>query len=66
MVDKNSKLNDEKRLTEFIRKAHKKEFVQQEKKKIANFISGNFSITTQKIAEVKKEVLDLRKCIGFI
>ena len=62
MGDKNSTVNDEKRLIELIRKVFKEEFNHQEKK-ISNLISGNFSITKQQIQEVKKEVLDLRKSI---
>ena len=42
MVEKNSKLNDEKRLTELIKNISKEEFAQQEKKNISNLISGNF------------------------
>ena len=64
MADKYNKINDEKRLIELIRKVLKVEFAQQEKN-ISNLISGNFSITKQKIEEVKKEVLDLRKSIEF-
>ena len=64
MADKYNKINDEKRLIELIRKVLKVEFAQQEKN-ISNLISGNFSITKQKIEEVKKEVLDLRKSIQF-
>ena len=63
MADKNWKTNDEKHLTELIRKVFKEEFAEQEN--ISNLISGNFSITKQQIEEVKKEVLDLRKCIEF-
>ena len=55
MVDKNSKIHDEKHLIELIRKISKEEFAQQEKN-TSNHISGNFSITKQKIEEVKKEV----------
>ena len=58
MVDKNSKVSDEKHLIKLIRKVFKEEFAQQEKN-ISNLISGNFSITKQQI--VKKEVLDLKK-----
>ena len=55
MADKNSKINDYKRLTELIRKVFKEQFVQQQQKKTSlNFISGNFSITKQQIKEVKK------------
>ena len=34
MADKNNKINDEKRLTELIRKLFKEEFAQQEQKHI--------------------------------
>ena len=44
MTDKNSKINDEKRLINLIRKVFKEEFAQQEKN-ILNLISVNFSIT---------------------
>ena len=64
MADKNSKINNEKRVIELIRKVFKEEFTQQEKI-ISNLISGNFSITKQQIEEVKKEVLDSRKSIEF-
>ena len=64
MADKNSKIHDEKHLIELIRKIFKEEFVQQEKN-TSNHISGNFSITKQKIEEVKKEVWDLWKSIEF-
>ena len=60
MVDKNSKVSDEKHLIKLIRKVFKEEFAQQEKN-ISNLISGNFSITKQQIKQVKKEVLDLKK-----
>ena len=52
MAGKNSKINDEKRLTELIRKLFKEEFTQPEKN-ISNLISGNFSITKQQIKEVR-------------
>ena len=55
IVDKNSKINDERRFMELIRKAFKEEFSQQEKN-VSNIISGNFSITKQQIEEIKKEV----------
>ena len=58
VADKNSKLNDEKCLTQLIRKVFKDEFAQQE-----NLISGNISITKQQIEKVKNEALDLRKSI---
>ena len=64
MVDKNSKVSDEKHLIKLIRKVFKEEFAQQEKN-ISNLISGNFSITKQQIKQVKKEVLDLKKPIEF-
>ena len=64
MTEKNSKINDEKRLIELIRKVFKEEFAQQEKN-ISDLISGNFSIIKQQIEEVKKETLDLRKSIEF-
>ena len=64
MVDKNTKLNDEKRLIELIRKVFKEEFAQQEKN-ISNLISGDFSTTKQQFKELKKEILDLRKSIEF-
>ena len=64
IADKNSKINNEKRVIELIRKVFKEEFTQQEKI-ISNLISGNFSITKQQIEEVKKEVLDSRKSIEF-
>ena len=64
MTDKNSKINDEKRLINLIRKVFKEEFAQQEKN-ILNLISVNFSITQQQIKDVKKEILDLRKSIEF-
>ena len=64
MTDKNSKINDEKRLINVIRKVFKEEFAQQEKN-ILNLISVNFSITQQQIKNVKKEILDLRKSIEF-
>ena len=41
MADKNSKVNDEKRLIELIKRIFKGEFAQQEKN-ISNLISGNF------------------------
>ena len=63
MAEKYSKINDQKRLTELIRKAFKEEFALQEKKKMLKLISGNFSITKQQIEEVKEELLDLRKSI---
>ena len=62
MEEKNCKINDNKRLTELLRKLFKEKFAQQEKKDL-NFISLNFSITKQQIEKVKKEVLDLRKSI---
>ena len=62
MADKNSKLNDEKCLTESIRKVFKEDFAQKEKN-ISNLISGNFSITKQQIEEIEKEELNLRKRI---
>ena len=55
IADKNSKINDERRFMELIRKAFKEEFSQQEKN-VSNIISGNFSITKQQIEEIKKEV----------
>ena len=55
IADKNSKINDERRFMELIRKAFKEEFSQQEKN-VSNIISGNFSITKQQIKEIKKEV----------
>ena len=64
MAGKNSKINDKKRLTELIKKVFKEEFAQQEKN-VSNLIGGSFSITKQQIEEVQKEVLDLRKTIGF-
>ena len=64
MTDKNSKINDEKRLINLIRKVFKEEFAQQEKN-ILNLISVNFSITQQQIKDVKKEISDLRKSIEF-
>ena len=63
MAEKYSKINDQKRLIELIRKAFKEEFALQEKKKMLKLISGNFSITKQQIEEVKEELLDLRKSI---
>ena len=60
MEEKNCKINDNKRLTELLRKLFKEKFAQQEKKDL-NLISLNFSITKQQIEKVKKEVLDLRK-----
>ena len=57
MADKNSKINDEKRLIELIKKLFKEEFAQQERN-ISNLISGNSSITKQQIEEFKKEILD--------
>lgn len=42
MVEKSSKLNDEKRLTELIKNISKEKFAQQEEKNISNLISGNF------------------------
>ena len=60
MEEKNCKINDNKRLTELLRKLFKEKFAQQEKKHL-NLISLNFSITKQQIEKVKKEVLDLRK-----
>ena len=62
MEEKNCKINDNKRLTELLRKLFKEKFAQQEKKDL-NLISLNFSITKQQIGKVKKEVLDLRKSI---
>ena len=62
MADKNSKLNDEKCLTESIRKVFKEDFAQKEKN-ISNLFSGNFSITKQQIEEIEKEELNLRKRI---
>ena len=62
MEEKNCKINDNKRLTELLRKLFKEKFAQQEKKHL-NLISLNFSITKQQIEKVKKEVLDLRKSI---
>ena len=62
MEEKNCKINDNKRLTELLRKLFKEKFAQQEKKHL-NLISLNFSITKQQIKKVKKEVLDLRKSI---
>ena len=62
MEEKNCKINDNKRLTELLRKLFKEKFAQQEKKDL-NLISLNFSITKQQIEKVKKEVLDLRKSI---
>ena len=64
MVDKNTKLNDEKRLIELIRKVFKEEFAQQEKN-ISNLISGDFLTTKQQFKELKREILDLRKSIEF-
>ena len=64
MADKNSKIHDEKHLIELIRKISKEEFAQQEKN-TSNHISGNSSITKQKIEEVKKEAWDLWKSIEF-
>ena len=64
MASKNNKINDKKRLTELIKKVFKEEFAQQEKN-VSNLIGGSFSITKQQIEEVQKEVLDLRKTIGF-
>ena len=64
MASKNSKINDKKRLTELIKKVFKEEFAQQEKN-VSNLIGGSFSIIKQQIEEVQKEVLDLRKTIGF-
>ena len=63
MAEKYTKINDQKRLIELIRKAFKEEFALQEKKKMLKLISGNFSITKQQIEEVKEELLDLRKSI---
>ena len=63
MAEKYSKINDQKRLIELIRKAFKEEFALKEKKKMLKLISGNFSITKQQIEEVKEELLDLRKSI---
>ena len=63
MAEKYSKINDQKRLIELIRKAFKEEFALQEKKKMLKLISGNFSITKQQIEEVKEELLDLTKSI---
>ena len=60
VADKNNKLNDEKRLTQLIRKVFKDEFAQQE-----NLISGNISIAKQQIEKVKNQALDLRKSIQF-
>ena len=60
VADKNSKLNDEKCLTQLIRKVFKDEFAQQE-----NLISGNISIAKQQIEKVKNQALDLRKSIQF-
>ena len=62
MEEKNCKINDNKRLTELLRKLFKEKFAQQEKKDL-NLISLNLSITKQQIEKVKKEVLDLRKSI---
>ena len=62
MEDKNSKLKDEKGLTESVRKVFKEDFAQKEKN-ISNLISGNFSITKQQIEEIEKEELNLRKRI---
>ena len=62
MEEKNCKINDNKRLTELLRKLFKEKFAQQEKKDL-NLISLNFSITKQQIEKVKKEVLDLTKSI---
>ena len=62
MADKNSKLKDEKRLTESVRKVFKKDFAQKEKN-ISNLISGNFSITKQQIEEIEKAELNLIKSI---
>ena len=62
MEEKNCKINDNKRLTELLRKLFKEKFAQQEKKDL-NLISLNVSITKQQIEKVKKEVLDLRKSI---
>ena len=59
--DKNSKLNDEKRLTELIKKICEKN--SPNKENIPDLIGGNFSIAKQQIKEVKKDVLDLRKSI---
>ena len=62
MEEKNCKINDNKRLTELLRKLFKEKFAQKKKKDL-NLISLNFSITKQQIEKVKKEVLDLRKSI---
>ena len=64
MADKDSMINEDKRLIELIGKVFKEEFAQQEKN-ISNLVSGNFSITKQQTEEVKKEQLDLRKSIEF-
>ena len=64
MADKDSMINEDKRLMELIGKVFKEEFAQQEKN-ISNLVSGNFSITKQQTEEVKKEQLDLRKSIEF-
>ena len=62
MEDKNSKLKDEKGLTESVRKVFKEDFAQKEKN-ISNLFSGNFSITKQQIEEIEKEELNLIKSI---
>ena len=64
MADKDSMINEDKRLIELIGKVFKEEFAQQEKN-ISNLVSWNFSITKQQTEEVKKEQLDLRKSIEF-
>lgn len=62
MEDKNSKLKDEKGLTESVRKVFKEDFAQKEKN-FSNLFSGNFSITKQQIEEIEKEELNLIKSI---
>ena len=62
MADKNSKINDEKRLTKLIRKVLKLFFCSTRKKHLKSYY---FSITKQQIKEVKKGVLDLGKSTEF-
>ena len=65
MVEKSSKLNDEKRLTELIKNISKEEFAQQEKKTSQTLLVEISPNNQAKNRKSWKKVLDLRKSIKF-